>query len=299
MIRRMRVFIAADVEPRLIELLRADERFSLIDDPAEAEIAITRTITRVNAAFLDRAPRLRFIAQGTSGIDNIDLGAAGARGIEVINLPGVNANAVAELVIGQIIALTRTVPQYTRELVQGQWRRSDCATRHELRHYRLGIVGLGNVGTRVARLARPFGMPIRACDPYVAGADASLDELLRTSDIITLHVPLTDETRMMIGAPQIASMPKGSILINAARGEVLDLDAALAALAGNHLAGLAVDVFDPEPATRTFPDDPRLIVTPHIAGCTFEAKNDAAELLYEKLTRLPSRQTSRTRLTPK
>lgn len=286
----MRVFIAADVEPRLIELLRGDSSFELLDDISEAEIVITRTITRVNAAFLDRAPQLRFIAQGTSGIDNIDLDAATARGIEVISLPGVNANAVAELVIGHIIALTRTIPQYTRELARGEWRRGDCATRHELRHYRLGIVGLGNVGTRVARLARTFGMPVRAYDPYVAEAEvASLDQLLATSNIVTLHVPLTNETRMMIGANEIARMPKGSILINAARGEVLDLDATLTALNDNHLGGLAVDVFDPEPMTRTFPDDPRLIVTPHIAGCTFEAKNDAAELLYEKLTALSSR----------
>jgi phosphoglycerate dehydrogenase-like enzyme len=296
----MRVFIAADVEPRLIELLRSDTDFALIDDPAEAEILITRTINKVDAAMLDRAPRLRFIAQGTSGIDNIDLDAANARGIEVINLPGVNANAVAELVIGHIIALTRTVPRYVREVTHGTWRRGDCATRHEMRHYRLGIVGLGNVGTRVARLARAFGMRVSAYDPYVREAEIkTLDVLLRTNDIITLHVPLTPETRTMIGAAQLAMLPRGAILINAARGEVLDVDAALASLASDYLGGLAIDVFDPEPPARTFPDDPRLIVTPHIAGCTFEAKNEAAELLYEKLRRLPSRQTSRTRLTPK
>jgi len=286
----MRVFIAADVEPRLLELLRADEQFELIDDLASAEVLITRTINKVTAELLDRAPQLRFIAQGTSGIDNIDLDAAKARGIEVLSLPGVNANAVAELVIGHIIALTRTVPRYVRELTRGTWQRGDCATRHELRHYRLGIVGLGNVGTRVARLARAFGMPVSAYDPYVPEAEASsLDELLRSSDVITLHVPLTDETRMMIGAKEIDSMPRGAILINAARGEVLDLDAALAALAGDHLGGLAIDVFDPEPPGREFPDDPRLIVTPHIAGCTYEAKNDAAELLYAKLISASSR----------
>jgi len=294
----MRVFIAADVEPRLIELLRADERFSLIDDLAQAEVLITRTINRVDAALLDRAPDLRVIAQGTSGIDNIDVDAAKARGIDVINLPGVNANAVAELVMGHIIALTRTVPRYVREMTNGQWQRSDCASRHELRHHRLGIIGLGNVGSRVARMARTFGMQVRACDPYVAEADASFEDVLRC-DVITLHVPLTNETRNMIGANEIASMPRGAILINAARGEVLDLDAALSALVNNHLGGLAIDVFDPEPPSRVFPDDPRLIVTPHIAGCTFEAKNDAAELLYAALTRLPSRQTSRTRFTPK
>ena len=295
----LRVFIAADVEPRLLELLRGDQRFELVDDLAAAEIAITRTINRVDAAMLDGAPQLRVIAQGTTGIDNIDLDAASARGIEVINLPGVNANAVAELVIGHIIALTRTVPLYSQDVKNGQWQRGDCASRHELRHYRLGIVGLGNTGSRVARMGRTFGMQVRACDPYVPEADASLDVLLRESDVLTLHVPLTNETRRMIGAAEIASMPRGAILINAARGEVLDVDAALAALAADHLGGLAMDVFDPEPPSRTFPDDPRLIVTPHIAGCTFEAKRDAAELLYAALTRLPSRQTSRTRFTPK
>lgn len=286
----LRVFIAADVEPRLVELLRSDAAFALIDDIAGAEVLITRTINKVNGELLDRAPDLRVIAQGTSGIDNIDLDAARSRGIDVINLPGVNANAVAELVIGHIIALTRTVPRYVRELTHGTWQRGDCATRHELRHYRLGIIGLGNVGTRVARLARAFGMPVRAYDPYVPEAEAaSLSELLQASDVVTLHVPLTDETRNMIAANELASMPRGAILINAARGEVLDLDAALAALASNHLGGLAVDVFDPEPPGRTFPDDPRLIVTPHIAGCTFEAKNDAAELLYARLTSLSPR----------
>jgi hypothetical protein len=104
----------------------------------------------------------------------------------------------------------------------------------------------------------------------------SLEEVLR-SDVVTLHVPLTNETRNIIGANEIASMPRGTILINAARGEVLDLDAALSALANDHLGGLAIDVFDPSRPSRAFPDDPRLIVTPHIAGCTFEAKNDAAE----------------------
>jgi (S)-sulfolactate dehydrogenase len=281
------VFLAADVEPRLIELLRGDARVRLLDAIDDAEVVITRTITRVDAAFLHRAPRLRVVAQGTSGVDNIDLDACAARGIEVVSLPGVNANAVAELVIGLMIALTRTVPQYVREVAGGVWKRSDCTTRHELRHYRLGIVGVGNVGSRVARLAGAFGMKPRAYDPYVGQAGVPvlhlLDELLAWSDILTLHVPLTGETRRMIGARELALLPPGAIVINAARGEVLDLDAALAALESDHLGGLAIDVFDPEPPARTFPDDPRLIVTPHIAGCTFEAKNDAAELLYGKL----------------
>ncbi|HKO57642.1 MAG TPA: NAD(P)-dependent oxidoreductase [Thermoanaerobaculia bacterium] len=289
-----RVVITADVEPVLLSLLAADARFEVVqrrgDDltalVSDAEVLITRTFNEVPRRVIEAAPRLRIIAQGTSGIDNIDLIAARERGIEVISLPGVNANAVAELVLGLMIALTRTVPAYDREVRNGIWRRSDCATRHELRAYRLGIVGMGNVGSRVAKLARAFGMEPRAYDPYIAsfeGRVRSLDELLTTSDILTLHVPLTAETHRMISAEQLAKLPRGAFVINASRGEVLDADAALAALTSNHLGGLALDVFDPEPPRRAWPGDPRLIVTPHIAGCTWEAKNAAGELLYEKL----------------
>jgi D-3-phosphoglycerate dehydrogenase len=277
------VFIAAEVERALIDAIQTDPRFSIINTLADAEVLITRTTNRVDRAMLDAAPRLELIAQGTSGIDNIDVDAVRERGIALVHLPGVNANAVAELAIGHIIALTRTVPQYSRELSRGVWNRSDCTTRHELRHYLIGIIGFGNVGSRVARLASALGMSFVACDPYVPEAKLSLDELLMQSDIVTLHVPLTDETRGMIGERELRSMKRGAILINAARGEVLDIDAALHALASDHLGGLALDVFDPEPPRREWPDDPRLILTPHIAGCTAEAKEAAARMLYEAL----------------
>jgi phosphoglycerate dehydrogenase-like enzyme len=301
-----KVVVVAPVEPLLIERLREDSRFDVAirtEGPVEervrdAEIVVTRTITHVTRELIDAAPRLQLIVQGTSGIDNIDVAAAAERGIAVVNLPGVNANAVAELVIGIIISLTRTVPAYSRQVASGIWRRDDCATRHELRHYALGIVGHGNVGSRVSRLATAFGMKPRAYDPYIgdfgaAARVATLDELLATSDILTLHIPLTDETRMMIGAREIRRMRRGSFLINAARGEVLDWNAALAALADEHLGGLAVDVFDDEPPQRTYADDPRLILTPHIAGCTFEAKLDASELLYAKICEWVDRQGGR------
>jgi phosphoglycerate dehydrogenase-like enzyme len=281
-----RVFIAAEVERALIDAIQADPRFSIINTLADAEVLITRTTNRVDRAMLDAAPRLELIAQGTSGIDNIDAGAVHERGIALVHLPGVNANAVAELVIGHIIALTRTVPHYSREMSRGVWNRSDCATRHELRHYVLGIVGLGNVGSRLARLASALGMNVVAYDPYVPEARcSSLDELLAQADIVTLHVPLTDETRGMIGERELRSMKRGAILINAARGEVLDVDAALRALASDHLVGLALDVFDLEPPRREWPDDPRLILTPHVAGCTAEAKEAAARMLYERICR--------------
>ena len=206
---------------------------------------------------------------------------------------------------GCIISLTRSIPFYTREVAAGRWPRNDCATRHEMRYYTLGIVGLGQVGSRVASMARTFGITVFAHDPYIeekAFADRGafrvllLDELLARCDIVTTHVPLTAETRRMIGEAQIGSMRRGTILINAARGEIVDQRAALSALASNHLGGLALDVFDPEPPDGPFPDDPRLILTPHVGGCTYECRTAIGEKLFLKIvehyaTRRPSLKT--------
>jgi D-3-phosphoglycerate dehydrogenase len=290
-----RIIVAADIDASLDERARGDARFEIVRRPVrtEAELAnvvgdahvlATRAYNKVTRRVLDAAPHLELIAQGTSGIDNVDLEAARERGIRVIHMPGVNANAVAELVLGFMISLTRTVPFYTRELVRGAFDRDDCAERHELRHFRLGIVGLGNVGSLVANYARVFGMTVQAYDPYVHEARVqTLDELLATSDILTLHVPLTPETRKMIGAAEIAKLARGSYLINASRGEVLEQHAALAALASGHLAGVALDVFDPEPVEGPLPDDPRLILTPHVGGCSYEVKTTVGGRLFEKI----------------
>ncbi|HEX8169158.1 MAG TPA: NAD(P)-dependent oxidoreductase [Thermoanaerobaculia bacterium] len=309
-----RLLIAADVDGALDERARGDGRFEIVRKPvrSEAELAeivgdahvlVTRAYNKVTRRVLERAPHLELIAQGTSGIDNVDLETARARGIEVIHMPGVNADAVAELVLGFMISLTRTVPFYTRAIVRGAFDRDDCATRHELRHFRLGIVGLGEVGRRVSKLANVFGMRVTAYDPYISDDDfaargaaraTSMDELLRATDILTLHVPLTKETRGIAGARELALLPRGAYVINASRGEVLDQQAALAALASDHLAGLALDVFDPEPPETTFPDDPRLILTPHVGGCSYEVKTTVGGRLFEKIrdyyaTRAPSR----------
>jgi len=298
-----RLLIAADVDRSLLDRANADGRFAAVQIPVrteeelaaivgDAQILVTRAYNRVSRRVLDRAPYLELIAQATSGIDNIDGVAVRERDITVIHMPGINADAVAELVLGFMISLTRTVPFYTREVVRGAWPRDDCATRHELRHFRLGIVGLGQVGMRVARLARAFRVEVQAFDPYLADRDfaernatraTSLAELLTNSDILTLHVPFTAETRNLVGAAEIHALRRGTYLINASRGEVLDRTAALDALAGNHLAGLALDVFDPEPPRTPFPDDPRLILTPHIAGCTHEVKSSAGAKLFEKI----------------
>jgi D-3-phosphoglycerate dehydrogenase len=289
------ILIAADIDRSFEATAAGDARFVIDRRPVrtedelaaivgDAQILATRAYSKVTRRVMDAAPRLELIAQGTSGIDNIDLDAARERGIRVIHMPGVNADAVAELVIGFMISMTRTVPQYTRDVVRGVFQRDDCAERHELHHFRVGIVGLGNVGTRVARLANVFGMRVEAYDPYVPEARVkTLEELVRNTDILTLHVPLTSETRKMIGADELAMLPRGSYLINASRGEVLDQNAALDALQRDHLAGVALDVFDPEPPTAPLPDDPRLILTPHIGGCSYEVKTTVGGQLFRKI----------------
>lgn len=294
-----KIVIAADIDRSFEERWNADPRFEIARRPVKSEsdlaavvgdahVLATRAYNKVTRRVIESAPHLEVIAQGTSGIDNIDLDAAQERGVRVIHMPGVNANAVAELVVMAMIAMTRTVPFYTREIVRGSFSRDDCATRHELRHFRLGIVGLGNVGTIVARLAAAFDIRVFAYDPYISDFHgttraASLEELLQTSDILTLHVPLTSETRRMIGKSEIAQLRRGSYLINYARGEVLDQRAALDALASDHLAGLALDVFDPEPPVEALPDDPRLILTPHIGGCSYEVKTTVGGRLFERI----------------
>jgi D-3-phosphoglycerate dehydrogenase len=297
------LLVAASVDASFLRHIEMDARFAvtvrdcrdenaLIVAAGDCEVLVTRHYNRVSRRVLESAPRLRLIAQGTSGIDNIDVEAAQERGVEIVHLPGENANAVAELVIGQMIALTRTIPLYGAEMRRGQWQRDDCHSRHELRHHPLGLVGLGQVGRLVARYARTFGMPVSAFDPYLANADFgergarridSLETLLRESAIVSLHVPLTPETRGLLGAPQLALLPAGAFVINASRGEVLDLPAALARLEQRLLGGLALDVYDPEPPSISWPDDPRLILTPHIAGCTHEAKSAIGEKLYERV----------------
>ena len=303
---RIRTLVAAEVSRSLLELLRNDDRFDvdyrpLADEESLAaavnpfELLVTRHYNRVTARVLEAATNLRVIAQGTSGLDNIDLAVAEKRKVAILDAAGENANAVAELVIAQMITLTRTVPLYQQQLLSGRWERADCDTRHELRFHRLGIVGIGRVGSRVAKLAAAFGVQSLAFDPYLDATEVSsrgatkvdtLEELLGAANILTLHVPLTDQTRGMIGRAQLEQLKRGSVVINASRGEVLDLDALLELLRDQHLLGAALDVYDPEPPKlpSNLPLD-RLLITPHIAGCSFESKASIGEVIYRKLCR--------------
>jgi len=265
------VYVAAEVDRGLLDRLEADARVELRFQPAtsesdliaavsDVEILVSRYHNPLTASVVASAPHLRLIVQGTSGLDNIDLDAAAARQITVIGVPGENANAVAEYVLGCILALTRTIPSYSAQMREEIWTRDSCAANRELRSHTLGIIGLGRVGSRVAMLAAALGLRSSAFDPYLSSEEitrtgasdsASLAQLLRTSTIITVHVPLNAETRAMIGPSELALLPRGAIVINAARGPIVDLDSVLLSLAKNHIEGAAIDVFDEEPPRRS------------------------------------------------
>jgi phosphoglycerate dehydrogenase-like enzyme len=299
-----RVLIAADVDTILLDLLKDDGRFDVDYAPCrdEAELAaripgvsvlVTRHHNRIGPAVFAKAAALRVIVQGTSGLDNVDREAAAARGVRIIGVPGENANAVAELVIGHLIALTRTVPLYSGMVRRGEWIREDCSSRRELSGYRLGIVGIGRVGTRVSQLAGGFGMEVAAFDPYLtsdqihergARHSETLAALLQQSEILTLHVPLTAETRGMIDRTAIEMLPRGALVVNTSRGGVVDQSELLAALSSGRLGGVAMDVFEAEPPVGIeWPGDERLILTPHIAGCSKEAKESIARAVYRRI----------------
>lgn len=301
---RTRVFVAADVGSTLLTALERDSRFDLVYYPVrstdelismigDSEVLVTRHHNRVSAAVFESARALRLVAQGTSGLDNIDTEQARLRNVMVASLPGENANAVAELVVAHMISLTRGVPDYNEMVRDGRWERDSCVQRRELRSHQLGIVGLGRVGSRVSHLAGLFGMAVLAYDPYLTdenfterGAErtATLDELLSKIQILTLHVPLTEETQGMIGRSELARLGPGAYVINASRGKVIDQQALFEMLNQSLLGGAALDVFETEPPEGIeWPSRDRLILTPHIAGCSRESKESIGHGLYSTI----------------
>lgn len=274
-----------------------------IDDAAWAAARgiVVRT-NRISAADMARAPQLAVIGKHGSGVDNIDLGAARTRGIRVTNTPEANSNAVAELTLGLAIALARRILPNDRSLRDG--RPSGAAERQgiELTGRRLGIVGLGRIGRRVAALFQgAFNMTTAAFDPFATAVPASitlvpqLADLLPITDVLTIHTPLTAETRGLIGAAELAALPRGALVINAARGGVVDEAALCRALASGHLGGAAADAFEVEPPPADHPllALPSFIGTPHIGAMTDDAMarmgREAVEGVLDVLAGRPPR----------
>ncbi|SEO00387.1 (S)-sulfolactate dehydrogenase [Methylobacterium sp. UNC300MFChir4.1] len=253
---------------------------------AQADALIVRNRTQVRGALLEAARDLKVVGRLGVGLDNIDVPACRDRGIAVYPATGANDGAVAEYVVATALLLLRGAYGATARVAAGTWPRNALMGR-EIAGKRLGLVGFGSIARETARRAAALGMTVAAHDPFVAAGDPAwnpatgpvqsqaLDALIAQSDVLSLHVPLTDQTRGLIDAAALARMPKGAILINAARGGVVDEAAVAQALRSGHLGGAALDVFDREPldaaAGAVFADVPNLILTPHIAGVTQES----------------------------
>jgi D-3-phosphoglycerate dehydrogenase len=253
----------------------------------------------LSADMMDRLPGLRFVAVSRGGPVNIDMKAARERGILVVNTPGRNASAVAEFTIGAILAETRLIRAGHESLRAGMWRgdlyRADLTGR-ELSEMTVGVVGYGNIGTRVVRLLKAFGCRILVCDPYVqlSAQDRNdgvrhvdLDTLLAEADIVTLHARVTAETTGFIGREQFARMRPGTLFVNTARGPLVDYDALHDALVCGHLKGAMLETFAVEPAPADWPllQLPNVTLTPHIAGASVRTVTHAAEQAAEEVRR--------------
>jgi D-3-phosphoglycerate dehydrogenase / 2-oxoglutarate reductase len=299
--KRIVVLATDGIAEQGLACLRDDERFELVleadsSSPAfDAALAsarglLVRSATRVDADLLARAPALEVVGRAGVGVDNIDIQAATRRGVAVLNAPAGNTVSAAELTMALILATLRRVPAADRSIREGVWARGRFKGA-ELRGRTLGLVGGGRIGGEVARRARAFEMRVLVHDPYlpedrVRGLDAEpveLDALLAASHVVSLHVPLTEATRGLLDARRLARMPRGSYLINASRGGIVDEDALARALTDEHLAGAALDVFAVEPLAENSPlrSAPNLILTPHLGASTEEAQARVAEEIAE------------------
>lgn len=282
-------------DPEFDVLQTADWSAERVDDAlAVADAVIVRSRTAVNRELLAKAPRLRVVGRAGVGVDNIDLTAATERGVAVINAPEGNTVSAAEHTMALILAAARNVVAADRSMRNGKWTRSQFAG-SELRGKVLGLVGAGRIGGAVARRARAFGMTVRVFDPHLTddrarelGAEPSdLERLIEEADVLTLHVPLTDSTRGMIGASELRRMKTDALLVNVARGGVVDEAALAAALMEGQIAGAALDVFESEPLDADSPlrGAPNLVLTPHLGASTAEAQELIASEIAEGIRR--------------
>jgi D-3-phosphoglycerate dehydrogenase len=292
-----RVVVREPIAEAGIELLRANGLDVVVDADSpldsllgDADALIVRSATKVTADVLALAPALKVIGRAGVGVDNVDVEAATRRGIVVANAPESNVVSAAEHTVGLLVALARNIPQAHAALREGRWERSRYGG-VELADKTLGVLGLGRIGQQVARRALGLQMKVVGHDPYVSeerfremGVEpASFDEVLERSDFITLHLPLNDATRGAIGAAQLERMRDGVRLVNAARGELVDEAALVAALESGKVAGAAIDVFAEEPYSGPLLSAPNVVVTPHLAASTDEAQDRAGLIVAEQV----------------
>jgi len=287
---KMKIVLAEKVSPATLAVFAAEPGWEVLTHDklpdglaaavADADALVVRSAVQVDDALMEKAPKLRVIGRAGVGVDNIDAEAATRRGIVVMNTPGANAVAVAELTVGLMLALARKLPAANSSMHAGKWDKKSLQGA-ELKGKNLGILGLGRIGLEVARRARGFGLEIIGSDPFVSAAVArengillvSVEELLAKSDYLTLHVGLTPQTHGFVNAKTLATMKKGVRIINCARGELVEDAALVEALKSGQVAGAALDVFTEEPPKDSpYTGLDNVILTPHIAGSTGEAQ---------------------------
>jgi D-3-phosphoglycerate dehydrogenase / 2-oxoglutarate reductase len=287
----LKIVLAEKVSPATLAIFQKEPGWNIVTadqiapgglpaELADADALIVRSAVQADAALLAAAPKLRIIGRAGVGVDNIDAAEATRRGIVVMNTPGANAVAVAELTLGLMISMSRSIPRANASMHAAKWDKKSLQG-SELRGKTLGIIGLGRIGLEVARRAQAFGMDVIGYDPFIAPVIArenhvallSLDEVLSGSDFLSLHVGLTPQTDGLINQKSIAQMKKGVRIINCARGELIVDEALAAAVQSGHVAGAALDVFRQEPLKDSpyFGID-NVLLSPHIAGSTDEAQ---------------------------
>ena len=286
----MHILVADDLPASALDLLRAegwhvDARTGrtpeqLAADLADADAIVVRSATKVTAPLINAAPKLRVIARAGTGVDNVDVAAASARGIVVMNAPGANSISVAELAMAQILALARHLPAADATMKQGKWEKKKFLG-EEIRDKTLGLAGLGRIGQEVARRAAAFGMKLIAHDPFISESVAaslgvelvSLDDLFARADYVSLHMPSTPQTKGLVNAERLARSRKGIRIINTARGDLIDEAALADAIEAGQVGGAALDVFQKEPTVdHRLQLLPQVVASPHIAASTREGQ---------------------------
>jgi D-3-phosphoglycerate dehydrogenase len=294
---RPRILVREQIADAGVELLR--ERFD-VDVDANGDLAgtigdydaiVIRSATKLTADVLERAERLKVIGRAGVGVDNVDVEAATRRGIVVANAPESTVTSAAEHTVGLLVALARNIPQAHAALKQGRWERSAWGG-VELEGKTLGVLGCGRIGQQVARRALGLGMRVVAYDPFVAkerfrelGAERAetSDDVLAVAEFLTLHLPLTPETRGFLGREAIAKLPDGARVINAARGELVDEEALVEALRSGRIAAAAVDVYSQEPYSGPLLELDNVVATPHLAASTEEAQDRAGVIVAQQV----------------
>ncbi|MEI8105506.1 MAG: phosphoglycerate dehydrogenase [Actinomycetes bacterium] len=292
----MRVLVREEIAEAGVELLRANFDVDVDYDSDLAEIIglydaiIIRSASKLTAELIAKGDNLKVIGRAGVGVDNVDVDAATRRGIVVANAPESNVISAAEHTIGLLVALARNIPQAHAALVEGRWERSKWGG-VELAEKTLGILGFGRIGQQVARRALGLQMRVIAYDPFVSaerfkevGVESdTIDGVLARADFLTLHLPANAETRGLIGTESIAKMRDGVRIVNAARGDLVDDDALIAALESGKVAGAAIDVFTKEPYSGPLLTAPNIVLTPHLAASTDEAQDRAGVIVAEQV----------------